>query len=37
MEVAGQYWSSYYTITKESNEVRKVLGTDEKQKIGNEL
>jgi hypothetical protein len=37
MEVAGQYWSSYYTIMKESNEVRNVLGIDEKRKIMNEL
>jgi hypothetical protein len=37
MEVARQYWSSYYTIMKESNEVRNVLGIDENQKIRNEL
>jgi hypothetical protein len=35
--VAGQYWSSYYTIMKESNEVRNVFGIDEIQKIRNEL
>jgi hypothetical protein len=37
MEVAGQYWSSYYTIMKESNEVKNVLGIDEKLKCRNEL
>jgi hypothetical protein len=37
MEVAEQYLSSYYTIMKESNEVRNVLGIDEKRKISNEL